>query len=148
MLKKIILHFWSMRRQFAKYFIVGFSGLFLDMGSLYLLTEVAHLRPVFGVMINGIFMLNYIFFLNKHWTFRSIGVTHKQMVRFFILAGFNYVISIGFMYLFNDKLGMNHFLARISNIAMAVAWNFFLYKYWVYKKEEVSAVVPPAPAQS
>jgi putative flippase GtrA len=133
-----------MRHQFAKYFIVGFSGLFLDMGSLYLLTELAHLRPVVGVMINGVFMLNYIFFLNKHWTFKSSGVTHKQIVRFLILGGFNYAIAIGWMYLFNDKLGLNHFLARISNIAVAVAWNFFIYKYWVYKQDEVPVVLPPS----
>lgn len=147
MLKKLILHFWSMRRQFAKYFIVGFSGLFLDMGSLYILTEFLHVRPVFAVMINGIFMLNYIFFLNKHWTFRSSGVTHKQMVKFFILAGFNYVVAIGLMYLLHDKFGLNHFLARLSNIVISVAWNFFIYKYWVYKKEEVPAVVPSVSTQ-
>ena len=147
MLKKIILHFWSMRRQFAKYFIVGFSGLFLDMGSLYLLTEFLHVRPVFGVMINGLFMLNYIFFLNKHWTFKSTGVTHKQMVRFFILAGFNYIITIVWMFFFNHKMGIDYKLVRISNIIIAVAWNFLIYKYWVYKQDETFAVVPSAPAQ-
>ena len=144
MLKKIILHFWSMRRQFAKYFIVGFSGLFLDMGSLYLLTEFLHVRPVFGVMINGLFMLNYIFFLNKHWTFKSTGVTHKQMVRFFILAGFNYIVTIAWMFFFNHKMGIDYKLVRISNIIIAVAWNFLIYKYWVYRQDEKPVVLPPA----
>lgn len=147
MLKKIILHFWSMRRQFAKYFIVGFSGVFLDMGSLYLLTEFLHVRPVFGVMINGLFMLNYIFFLNKHWTFKSSGVTHKQIVRFFILSGFNYIITIVWMFFFNHKMGIDYKLVRISNIIIAVAWNFLIYKYWVYKQDEMLAVLPSAPAQ-
>jgi putative flippase GtrA len=37
------------------------------------------------------------------------------------------------MFVFNEKIGVNHLVARVANIALAVAWNFFLYKYWVYK---------------
>lgn len=135
MLKKILLHLWSMRHQFARYFIVGFSGVFLDIGSLYLLSDLWHLRPYLAVGINGIFLLSYIFFLNKHWTFKSSGVTHRQVIRFFVVAGLNYAISVSWMYFFNEKLGINHLVARIFNIAVAVAWNFFLYKFWVYKSD-------------
>ena len=136
MIKKTFLYFWSMRQQFARYFIIGFSGVILDVGSLYLLKEYLHLRPVVAVIINGIFLLNYVFFLNKYWAFKSTGITHKQIVRFFILAGFNYVIAIAWMFIFNHKFGFNYLLVRIANIALSVAWNFLLYKYWVYKHEE------------
>ncbi|KKR34640.1 MAG: hypothetical protein UT67_C0010G0012 [Candidatus Magasanikbacteria bacterium GW2011_GWA2_40_10] len=144
MFKKIFLHFWSMRHQFARYFIIGFSGVFLDIGSLFLLREYLHVRPVLAVIINGIFLLNYVFFLNKHWAFKSNGVTHKQMVRFFILSGFNYVISIAWMYIFNEKFAVNYLIVRIANIALSVAWNFLLYRYWVYKQEKPAlSSIPP-----
>jgi len=136
MLKKIILYLWSMRHQFARYFIIGLGGVVLDIGSLYLLKEYLHLRPVIAVIVNGIFLLNYVFFLNKYWTFKSQGVTHKQVIQFFILSGINYGISIGWMYIFNHIFGFNYLLVRLSNIALSVAWNFLLYKYWVYKQEE------------
>jgi len=136
MLKKLFLHFWSMRHQFARYFVIGLGAVVLDVGSLYLLKQYLHLRPVVAVIINGIFLINYVFFLNKYWAFKSTGVTHKQIVRFFILAGVNYVISITWMYIFNHKLGFNYLLVRVANIALSVAWNFLLYKYWVYKHEE------------
>ena len=136
MIKKAILHFWSMRQQFARYFVIGFSGVILDVGSLFLLKEYLHLRPVVAVIINGIFLLNYVFFLNKYWAFKSQGITHKQMIRFFILAGANYTIAVAWMYIFNHKLDFNYLLVRIANIALSVAWNFLLYKYWVYKHEE------------
>lgn len=135
MIKKIILHLWSMRHQFARYFVIGFSGVIMDVGSLYLLKQYLHLRPVSAVIVNQIFLLNYVFILNKYWSFKSKGVTHKQAIRFFILAGLNYVIAIGWMLFFNEKLGVNYLLARVFNIAVAVAWNFLLYKYWVYKQE-------------
>lgn len=136
MIKKLILHLWSMRQQFARYFVVGLGAVILDVGSLYLLKQYLHLRPVVAVIVNQVFLLNYVFFLNKHWAFKSKGVTHKQIVRFFILAGLNYAIAIGWMLFFNEKLGINYLLARVSNIALSVAWNFLLYKYWVYKHEE------------
>ena len=125
-----------MRHQFARYFVIGLCGVFLDVGSLYLLKQYLHLRPVVAVIINGIFLLNYIFFLNKYWAFKSTGITHRQMVRFFLLSGVNYVISITWMYIFNEKSGFNYLLVRIANIALSVAWNFLLYKYWVYRREE------------
>ncbi len=136
MFKKIILHFWSMRHQFARYFVIGLSGVILDIGSLFLLKHFLHIRPVVAVIINQVFLLNYIFFLNKHWAFKSQGVTRKQMVKFFILAGINYIIAVSWMWFFNEKLLINYLLARVANIAVAVAWNFLLYKYWVYKHEE------------
>ncbi len=136
MLKKIFLRFWSMRHQFARYFVIGLGAVVLDIGSLYLLKEYLHLRPVMAVIVNGVFILNYVFFLNKYWAFKSTGITHKQMVRFFILAGINYGIAIGWMYIFNHQLGFNYLLVRLANIALSVAWNFLLYKFWVYKHEE------------
>ncbi len=136
MIKKLFLHFWSMRHQFVRYFVIGLGAVVLDVGSLYLLKEYLHLRPVVAVVINGIFLMNYVFFLNKYWAFKSKGVTHKQMVRFFILAGINYLISISWMYIFNHKLDFNYLWVRVANIALSVAWNFLLYKYWVYKHEE------------
>ncbi len=135
MLKKIFLHFWSVRHQFARYFVIGFSGVILDIGSLFLLKQYLHWRPVVAVIINGIFLLNYVFFLNKYWAFKSSGVTRKQMARFFILAGINYAISITWMYIFNEKFAVNYLVVRVANIALSVAWNFLLYKHWVYKQE-------------
>jgi putative flippase GtrA len=135
MIKKTVLYFWSARHQFARYFIIGSCAVILDVGTLYLLKEYLHLRPVVAVIINGAVLINFIFFLNKHWTFKSGGATHKQIVRFFILAGFNYLVSVGWMFIFNEKIGFNYLATRVFNIALSVAWNFLLYKYWVYKHE-------------
>jgi len=136
MFKKIILRLWSMRHQFVRYFVIGLGAVALDISSLYLLKQYFHIRPVVAVVINGIFIMNYVFFLNKYWAFKSNGITHKQMIKFFILAGINYVISITWMYIFNHKFGFHYLLVRVANIALSVAWNFLLYKYWVYKHEE------------
>ena len=119
-------------KQFIKYFIVGFSGVILDMGSLVILKEVFGFEPITAVIINQIFLLIYVFLLNKYWSFRDKSLPHKQIVRFLLLASFNYLFSVGVMYYFNNMLGFDYRLVRLGSIAMMVSWNFFLYKHWVY----------------
>lgn len=147
MIKKIFLYFWGMRAQFIRYFITGVSAVFLDLLTLYLLKEYLHLRPVWAVVFNQILLLNYVFFINKYWSFKSQGVTHKQVMRFLMLSGMNYVISVVWMLFFNEKMHFNYIWVRIANVALAVAWNFLLYKYWVYKQtpEPVNAPASPTP---
>jgi putative flippase GtrA len=132
MLKKLIKHLWTFRREFAKYFIVGISGVVIDMGLLVLFKEVFAIPPVWAVVIIQLLMIVYIFLLNKYWSFRNKEVDHRQLVRFLILAGFNYLFSVLVMYIFNDLLGFEYKLVRLATIAVMVSWNFFLYKHWVY----------------
>ena len=61
MIKKTVNYFWSLRREFTKYFIVGFSGLFLDMGSLILFKEIFGIDPVMVVIVSQAFLLVYNF---------------------------------------------------------------------------------------
>ena len=124
-----------MRDQFIKYFITGLGAVFLDILSLYLLKEYLGLRAVWAVVINQIFILNYVFFVNKHWSFKSKGMTRREMKRFLTLAGLNYAVAVVWMLFFNEFLEFNYLLVRLANVALSVAWNFLLYKYWVYRPE-------------
>lgn len=134
-----------MRAQFTKYFITGISAVILDILTLYLLKEYAHLKPVWAVVVNQVVLLNYVFFINKYWSFKSQGMAHREMVRFLILAGVNYLISVAWMYVFNEKFGINYLLVRLANVALAVAWNFLLYRFWVYVAPKEN---PPAAAST
>ncbi|MEI8361412.1 MAG: GtrA family protein [bacterium] len=124
---------WKTRHQFGKYFITGISALILDMLSLYLLKEFFGMRPVYAVIVNQALLLNYVFVINKYWSFGAKGMGKQQMFRFYVLAICNYLFSVVWMYAVNDGLGVNYLLARFVNIGLSVSWNFLIYKYWVYK---------------
>lgn len=126
---------WSIRRQWFGYFLVGVSAFVLDLGTLFLLKEYLGWRPVAAVVVNQIFIVNYVFFLNKYYSFQSQGQTHRQIVKFYLLAFWNYCFAIFWMWLLNEKFGFNYLWARVSGIILAVCWNFLLYKYWVYKNK-------------
>ncbi len=125
-----------MRKEFTKYFIIGISAFLADIGSLYFLKEYLHFSPTLAVVINQPVIVTGVFLLNKHWSFKAVGVTHRQMIKFLILAVFNYLFSVVWIYLLHDRFGVYYLYARTLNIALSVAWNFLLYKYWVYRIEK------------
>lgn len=145
MINNLIQKLWSMRHEFVRYFVVGIGAVVLDVGSLYLLKTYAHLHPVTAVVVNGIVLLNFVFFMNKHWSFGGAtgNAVHRQAMRFLTVSGMNYFISITWMWIFTEHwpvhvLGNGHdyLLVRVANIALSVCWNFALYKKWVYKTED------------
>jgi putative flippase GtrA len=136
MIKKALKFFWSHRVQFSKYFIVGISAVVIDMITLVIFKEYLGIKPVIAVIINQALLIFYVFYMNKHWSFKEKGGTRRQMMRFSVVVAFNYCFSVAAMYAFNHKLNFDYRLVRLASIALAVCWNFFLYKYWVYASDK------------
>lgn len=133
-LSRLFAHLWAHRVQFARYTVTGFSAVVLDMGSLYILKEWFHFRPVWAIVVNQGFLANYVFLLNKKWSFQAQGRTHRQVIRFYILSAFNYTVSVTWMGFFSHIFGEQwYLLIRLANIGLATGWNFLLYKFWVYR---------------
>ena len=124
------------QKQFIKYFITGVTAFLLDIASLFVLKEYCGLSAVVAVMLNQVFILATIFIVNKYWSFESKNSKTDEARRYFVVAAINYVFSITWIYLMADILGVYYLLARFLNISLAVTWNFFLYKNWVYKQSE------------
>ena len=138
MLKKFLLQFWTHRDQFIRYFIIGCSAYVLDISTLYVFKEYLHLRQTIGVVLNQPIVILYVFALNRFWSFKSTGIAHQQLVKFFTVAGGNYLLSALWIWLVSEKLGLNYLLARTLNIMLAISWNFLLYKYWVYAADKTT----------
>ncbi len=122
-----------MRQQFAKYFLVGISGLVVDMTTLWIFIDILHWGAITALMVNQLIVLSYIFNLNKRWAFKSNGQTRQEIKRYLILYFFNYIFAIGWMYFWHNSLGFEPKLVRLVNIILAVSWNFLLYKFFVYR---------------
>ncbi len=136
MIKKTVKYFWSVRVQFSKYVFVGGSGMVIDMGLVILLKEVFDWWPVLVVIIVQGLLIAYNFTLNKYWSFKNREVPHKQLVRYLTLIAFNYSFGVLAMYIFNDLFDFDYRLVRAGTILLMGCWNFFVYKYWVYKDHD------------
>ena len=122
------------KSKFIRYFVVGITGLILDVGLLHIASEWLHIRPVFALFGTQILVIAYVFFMNRHWSFRSTTAsTRHQLAKFLTVLAGNYVVSIVFMYFGHDVFGIHYQIVRIGTVALSVSWNFLLYNYWVYR---------------
>ncbi|MCX6723077.1 MAG: GtrA family protein, partial [Candidatus Staskawiczbacteria bacterium] len=119
-------------KQFIKYFIIGCSAVILDLATLYIFKSFLGWSAVFSVVINQLLITNYVFLLNKFWTFKDKNQFSGQILKFYSLALLNYIIAIAWMWFFHNFLGQNYLLVRTCNIALSVIWNFLLYKFFIY----------------
>lgn len=142
MIKKLIIHLWQSRIKFARYFATGITAFVLDIALLYILKEFFGLYPVVAVIINQIIIIGFVFLVNKFFSFRANGNTRRQMIKFAVVVGGNYLFAIFWMWFFNHKLGFNYLLVRTANVALAVAWNFLLYQEWVYRPDKTEPAKP------
>lgn len=133
MWQRLIKYCRLVRRQFFYYFLVGGSGTVLDLTTLALFKEVFGWRPVVAVVVNQVLCINYVFFLNKFFTFCAQGKTLSRLRNFVILSIWNYIFAVAWMYVLNEVWDYNYLVVRITSIILAVSWNFVLYKYWIYR---------------
>jgi len=132
MLKNLFHYLWE--KKFLQYSIVGSSAFVFDFASLVVFKEIFNLDPIMAVALNQILIINYVFFLNKYWSFKSDGQTVKQMIILWMWL-FTQLISFTLeVNLFGGTRDLWYLVVRLVNILLAVSWNFLLYKYWVYRK--------------
>lgn len=121
--------------RFARFAVVGFSGLIVDMGLLFLLSDPtmlgwgltrSKLLAAETAIINN-------FLWNDHWTFADLSRNQRifsQRIRRF--AKFQLICLAGLVFntlLLNlefNRLGMNRYLANLIAIGVVTGWNFWL----------------------
>jgi len=125
---------WNERVKFAKYVIVGVSSVAIDISLLIVCADILSINPTVSVVLSQAIVLTFNFTLNKKWSFGSVGKAHQELVRYLILATWNYVFSVSAMYVGNEQWGIHHVAVRVLSIACMVLWNFALFRFWVYRE--------------
>lgn len=142
MIKPLFQKLYSHRDQFLRYFVIGTSGFVIDLSTLALFIDIFKWSAVVSLMINQFIVLGYIFYLNKKWAFQSVGKTGGEVRRYLTLYFFNYLFAIAWMYVWHDMYGFEPKLVRIANVIFSTSWNFFLYKYFVYRIDDSNKKSP------
>ena len=125
-------------KRFIKFCVVGLSGIVVNQGFLWLLTEFAGLRyyisAIFG--IEASIISNFV--LNDYFTFadRRTGRGKSFMVRLLkfnvtCLAGAG--IQYGLLLLFTSVFGIYYLVSNLIAIAVAFLWNYFMSSWWTWK---------------
>lgn len=120
---------------FFRYLLIGVTTFVLDFGIFNLLSIKFSTKPIVANLISTFVSLFFNFTMSNFWTFKLGGGQKLQKLsRYAVLAIFNYIFGNIAMYLFIEHTDLNHNLAKALITLTVVAWNFLLYKKWVFRE--------------
>jgi dolichol-phosphate mannosyltransferase len=117
---------------------VGLSGVIVNEGILWLLTEFGGLRYYYSslVAIEASIISNFI--LNDYFTFsdRRTGKTRSfitRLLKFNVTCAAGAGIQYGILLLLTSVVGLNYLVSNIIGIIVAFIWNYTLSLVWTWK---------------
>lgn len=132
---KDIIHnpFSVLEYSFVRYLLIGTGTFILDFGIFNFLSLYTKTEPIVANLISTFLSLFFNFTMSNFWTFKQ-GKSQqaKKLGRYAILAIFNYIFGNVAMYFFIEHTSLNHNLAKVIVTLSVMAWNFVLYKKWVF----------------
>ncbi len=145
-------------RQFVKFCLVGALSTLVNLGVLYVLVEIAHIRQFFpsenigrAVAVSIAFLVSVAngYYWNSRWTFRQTDSNgqHRRMVQFLVTNVVGLLLNVviattvasrtpAFVlqalspYLKRDPAV---FVGTAAATMIVVFWNFTVNKYWTFR---------------
>lgn len=125
---------WEITR-FIRFGLVGFSGVFVDMTFLYLLSDPTTLAlPLTRskIIASELAIINN-FLWNDAWTFKDISQKQpgkrqkiKRLIKFNIICLGGLIINVLLLNFFFNVFGLNRYLANLISIVLVTVWNYWL----------------------
>jgi dolichol-phosphate mannosyltransferase len=119
----------------AKYYAVGASGILVNLGLLYYLTEYGSLWYFLSYALAISVSITSNFILNKFWTFRDSIDSQKTIVmyvKFVSVSMVGMAIQLGSVYVLVESLMIYYMLAALISICIAGAINFIINRRWTF----------------
>jgi putative flippase GtrA len=126
--------------QFVKFAIIGVINTGVDFAVYFVLTRGT------DFFSTNIYLANTIAFItaatssyiaNRTWTF---NIEHKAQVgealKFYGTAASGFAINMAILYTGVSVFGMYDLVAKIIATFVAIFWNFFVTKFWVFKSKK------------
>jgi putative flippase GtrA len=113
-----------------KFGIVGFIGMLWDFLITFLLKEKLKINKYVANSIGFTCAVINNFILNLYWTFQVSGNTTNFFIRFVLISIIGLGLNNFFVWLFNDKLGTNFYVAKALAVVCVFAWNFCANNYF------------------
>lgn len=130
-LLKLRLSLWQIER-FIRFGVVGFSGVFVDMGIFYLLRDVSGLALTRSAILSSEVAIISNFFLNDFWTFGDISRKQKgakkqikRFLKFQIICLAGLILNVLIVNVLFNIFNFNEYIAKLIAIALVTVWNFW-----------------------
>ncbi|HEY4482775.1 MAG TPA: glycosyltransferase [Candidatus Paceibacterota bacterium] len=119
----------------VKYVISGGSAAFVDIFSLYVLTEWLGLWYLISAGLAFLVAFWVSFFMQKHWTFQDGSAqSRKQAVVYFGVALVNLGVNTLLMFFLVDLVHLWYVFAQMITGGLIAFSSFFIYRKFIFKK--------------
>ena len=112
-----------------QFYIVGASGVLVNLGILYILTDIAGFWYVASQVIAISVSITTNFFFNRYWTFGSFVKDKRNSVMYFkfiIVSAIGMAIQLGITVTLVESSGFYHMYGAGIGIAVASGMNYIL----------------------
>ena len=125
-------------RQFVKFSLVGVTNTAWDFFLFFGLKNGWFGFRLHYLLANSIAFLVSVtnsYILNKRWTFRHTDPRHALLFsRFLTVNLVTLALYEGLLYVLVDHLHLAMLGAKILAVVVVTLWNFFMNKYWTFRK--------------
>jgi dolichol-phosphate mannosyltransferase len=122
---------WPIAR-FLRFGVVGFSGVFIDMGVFYLLRTIFGLGLTRSTMLSSEIAIFNNFLWNDVWTFHDLTKGQqgkrqrlRRFLKFNLICLSGLIINTLIVNLLFNAFHVNEYLAKLTAIAIVTFWNFW-----------------------
>lgn len=130
-LLKLRFDLWPVKR-FFRFGVVGFSGVFVDLGIFYVLRTILELGLTRSAILSSEVAIINNFLWNDAWTFNDISSQQKgwskrikRLLKFNVICLSGLIINVLLVNFLFNVLGINEYIAKLIAIAAVTIWNFW-----------------------
>ena len=124
--------------RFFKFCAVGVSGVGVNMGLLWFLTEYAGFPYMLSATISIETSIITNFLLNNYFTFRGrnepgTGPFFQRWLKFNLVSLVGLGVNLGLLSLFTEIFGIYYLVSNIIAIIIVTMWNYLLNTWWTWR---------------
>ncbi|CVK32690.1 glycosyltransferase [Methanoculleus bourgensis] len=130
---------WDEWKKIARFGLVGLSGIFVNMGLLYALTEFAGLYYLISAAIAIELSIVNNFIWNDIWTFGAAdNLRFERKIQRFgsfqVVSMGGLLVNMAVLFLLSDVVGVYYLVANLAGILIAFAWNYAINRHYTWRK--------------
>jgi dolichol-phosphate mannosyltransferase len=131
---------WQEWEKIFKFGLVGLSGIVVNMGVLYYLTEFVG----FYYLVSSLFAIELSilnnFIWNDHWTFKGtrqhrMSNRWHRLISFHAVSAGGLVINMGILFFLTSFVGVYYLISNIIGILVGFGWNFWVNRHMTWTRE-------------